>query len=1034
MNTTFAVCYAETSGGTGDSTWRDSYIRVQTSKISAVVAYKVSHRTYGHIAAHSSLELSILGSLANNSWISVVDQTFNSNQPCIGAHAAATPDTRHTGSKQAQGPIVSLNTAKLQSSSAYALCYATENGTSNDGTWRDSGIRVTVPKLTKISFGTPSRDIYSDSTGLIAKLVPRAADTLLTYTGDLGNHKWVSIVDHTRASFDPCRSGSEVVHAKDAFHTGRLQAAADSKVLTTSSEFLDITKTYTVCYAENDGSASDVTWRDSYVHLNLQKIQSLEVSGQTITTNATTSSTSKLGIVYKGTLDFTKWISIVMSKLNSGNPCGNPSVAAADPDSAHSGSLRANTDSKQVYPVSTAIMLRDEGNSTHPITTSQYAVCYAEVSGTATDVWYDSGIRLRMARWINGVNSRIASGSAVSMTFEINDGVLLGDHIVFVKDRSTCALAPSATSTFNGVTVRRFIGVNDTTTLPAAVAGDAADLTEGYYIMCLCNRQGASGACNTVNEFTLLIGAIFKVIKQPRLGQLNSPGDIRAISGNSHLYQMKGSRTPGLTLANGDKIFFASTCGIVPAAPRANETVPLSVSDVDVPSGVAQISTPPGTDALRTEGTTSRILRACFATKESLVGNEDSATPYVALQDVLVVVPMPRLGPYAIPGHIRMVSGSTPDFQISQASPGDMLFFREAGCSLVPETATDEYSIPTPMSSYNTSLGSGVFTIPLNGQNTTTTLSLSSSESETRELKACFAPAGVKLSHAANFVELPDNLKVIPEPTGAVVSGWVEAEVSELRFNEPEDHAGIEGDMVVLKLGDCNNVHQIIMGNEGVGFWYSAWCILQENGIAKNFRLAESKVKELPAGKYKVCYATKSSEGWSQNDWTALSTQVVITATAAEPPPTLDVPESVALGTDIVIIWNASTPLMQRNSQPGAWLGLYKAGTCGDGVGEGRHECYLASRSLPVGIPAGVVRFVQAEYKVAGEYEVRYMKGDLSNSQGRSCRGLTRSPAGTYLYCMYVAAATSQQIRVFGQVEQHDDLSSVAGLEHIVLV
>ena len=136
----------------------------------------------------------------------------------------------------------------------------------------------------------------------------------------------------------------------------------------------------------------------------------------------------------------------------------------------------------------------------------------------------------------------------------------------------------------------------------------------------------------------------------------------------------------------------------------------------------------------------------------------------------------------------------------------------------------------------------------------------------------------------------------------------------------------------------------------------------------------------------------------------------------------------------MVVVWNTSTPLMHRLSQPGAWLGLYRAGSCGDGVGEGRHECYLASRNLPVGLPAGVVRFTQSEYKLAGDYEVRFMKGDRSNSQGRSCKGLTKSKAGTYLYCMYMASTISSKISVFGSIEAHSDMSSVAGLEHIVVV
>jgi len=392
-------------------------------------------------------------------------------------------------------------------------------------------------------------------------------------------------------------------------------------------------------------------------------------------------------------------------------------------------------------------------------------------------------------------------------------------------------------------------------------------------------------------------------------------------------------------------------------------------------------------------------------------------------------VPVPRLGPYSGPGDIRVVAMSTPDFQISQADIGDLLFFREqqgaaAACGTVPTNTTSDETAPTSMLSYNTSLGSGMFQVP----------ALNSSVGTTRELKACFAPAGCDPTVASNYVELPDVLKVIPEPVEAVATSWLEADISELRFDLPLGHAAIEGDLVVLQQNNCSDVHQLTGNSLTNGFKNSAWCLLEDGGIAKNFRLAQSKLKELPAGTYKVCFATKSSEGWSQHDWKQLGMEIVITSTSDEPPPALEVPDAVALGADIVVIWNASTPLMYRDSEPGTWLGLYKSGDCDDGVGEGRHECFLASRSLPVGIPAGVVRFTQAEYKVAGAYDVRYMRGDMTNNQGRSCTGLTKSTAGTYLYCMFQAAAKSSTIEVFGRVEQHSDLSSVAGIEHIVLV
>ena len=47
---TFAVCYAETSGNTTDTTWNDSYIRVQISKLHSISAHQVTHVTIGQIA------------------------------------------------------------------------------------------------------------------------------------------------------------------------------------------------------------------------------------------------------------------------------------------------------------------------------------------------------------------------------------------------------------------------------------------------------------------------------------------------------------------------------------------------------------------------------------------------------------------------------------------------------------------------------------------------------------------------------------------------------------------------------------------------------------------------------------------------------------------------------------------------------------------------------------------------------------------------------------------------------------------------
>jgi hypothetical protein len=217
-----------------------------------------------------------------------------------------------------------------------------------------------------------------------------------------------------------------------------------------------------------------------------------------------------------------------------------------------------------------------------------------------------------------------------------------------------------------------------------------------------------------------------------------------------------------------------------------------------------------------------------------------------------------------------------------------------------------------------------------------------------------------------------------------------------------------------------------------IGEQYSRQVLLESGGVLQNFRLAQGSIKELPAGTYRVCFATQSSEGDSAADWKTLATEITITSTSTDAPPKLTAPQSVLLGVDIVVGWNASTEQQKRTTQKGAWIGLYKAGQCTGAVGEGRHECYLAYKLLPVGVEYGEVRFTQSEYRTAGEFDVRFMRGDTTNSQGQVCKGLTKSSAGVYLYCMIEASATSDSIHVFGSVGSIEDMDSVPGLENIV--
>ena len=59
--------------------------------------------------------------------------------------------------------------------------------------------------------------------------------------------------------------------------------------------------------------------------------------------------------------------------------------------------------------------------------------------------------------------------------------------------------------------------------------------------------------------------------------------------------------------------------------------------------------------------------------------------------------------------------------------------------------------------------------------------------------------------------------------------------------------------------------------------------------IMTDEKLLQSEIAELLLFQKLAVLATQSSEGWSQADWKELSVEAVITATSAEPPPSLEV-------------------------------------------------------------------------------------------------------------------------------------------------
>ena len=92
---------------------------------------------------------------------------------------------------------------------------------------------------------------------------------MLEYTGTLGANMYISLVDQTINGGNPC-TGGYAAAAADSLHSGSVQATG--KVVTIPQKdtatppqnlFLDGTRYFAVCYAENDGTGTDPTWAAS---------------------------------------------------------------------------------------------------------------------------------------------------------------------------------------------------------------------------------------------------------------------------------------------------------------------------------------------------------------------------------------------------------------------------------------------------------------------------------------------------------------------------------------------------------------------------------------------------------------------------------------------------------------------------------------------------------------------------------------------------------------------------------------------------
>jgi hypothetical protein len=294
--------------------------------------------------------------------------------------------------------VVTIDTTKMSTSLTFALCYAESNGLAAD-TWTDTGIRLTVSKIIlrygPASTSFPVREWHSPNIMPAINRLPQVTNAIVTYYGELVNYKWLSFVDAALNSNNPCVDGTIPTADEDTTHSFALRAQTGTKnVIVPQGTLLDVSKTFAVCYAEVDGTATDSTWRDSYVRVKISKIETFSSHSITHKTDGSIAKTSALKMTYGGSHNFNRWVSLVDKTLNNNFPCALGSVAAtaaaalaSPPTSAYSGVVRAGLADKDVII-----------DTTKMSSSLTFALCYAESTGLAADTWTDTGIRLTVSK------------------------------------------------------------------------------------------------------------------------------------------------------------------------------------------------------------------------------------------------------------------------------------------------------------------------------------------------------------------------------------------------------------------------------------------------------------------------------------------------------------------------------------------------------------------------------------------------------------------------------------------------------------
>merc|ERR1712100_610903 len=140
---------------------------------------------------------------------------------------------------------------------------------------------------------------------------------------------------------------------------------------------------------------------------------------------------------------------------------------------------------------------------------------------------------------------------------------------------------------------------------------------------------------------------------------------------------------------------------------------------------------------------------------------------------------------------------------------------------------------------------------------------------------------------------------------------------------------------------------------------------------------AYSMINELTDGTYKICYATKSSEADSNEDFEDLAREIQIIEKANGHASVTMETKTIGVGGTAVVSWMSTRGYEAKLSTDTDWIGIYKKGDCAEpdlwqdsnGVTPSianrvvevdptnRHKCYVEAQNVGGGATSGQVKF-----------------------------------------------------------------------------